>query len=73
MKSTSPYLFADEESNSARLAELRRILAEDPSLDSVSDEGEFRAELAVLEAHAADRQGTTAENVPVNQDTEQRR
>lgn len=51
----SRYLFADDESNTARLIELRDILAEDPELASVSDESEFAAELAALEAHAARR------------------
>jgi hypothetical protein len=44
------YLSPDAESNIGRLAELRRILTEDPDLGSVSDADEFRAELAALEA-----------------------
>jgi hypothetical protein len=49
------YLFADDESNTARLIELQDILAEDPELGSVSDANEFNAELAALEVHAACR------------------
>jgi hypothetical protein len=50
------YLFPDAQSNIARLGELRRILAEDADLDSVSDAHEFRAELAALEAWEQDHQ-----------------
>lgn len=43
------YISDDPAVNAARLAELQRILAADPTLDSVSDEEEFRAELAALQ------------------------
>lgn len=43
------YVSDDPAVNAARLAELQRILADDPTLESVSDEDEFREELAALE------------------------
>lgn len=44
------WVFSDAECNRRRLAELRRIIADDPALDSVSDAGEFREELEALQA-----------------------
>jgi hypothetical protein len=44
----SEYIFPTAQQNIERLAELRRIIAEDPELNSVSDEVEFRRELAAL-------------------------
>lgn len=43
------YLQRTDQENRDRLAELRRILAEDPKLDSVTDKDEFVAELDVLQ------------------------
>lgn len=47
------YVSDDPARDAARLAELQRILAEDPILESVSDEEEFRAELAALQQEIA--------------------
>jgi len=41
---------ADRLDDVTRLFELRRILAQDPDLSSVTDENEFRAEVAMLES-----------------------
>ena len=50
------YIFSDPQDNLMRLAELRRILVDDPTLESVSDSADFTAELNALTQWEAEHQ-----------------